>query len=154
MADIPGLIEGAHAGAGLGHEFLRHIERTGILVHLVEPEPQDGSDPLANHRTIRGELERYSVDLAARQEITVVTKADLPRAEEVRNQLVPAAGPRRVVDFGGYRPRPESVGGRSRIGVAADGRELVGRSCSTPHLSSLSTLATRGSSLAASANCR
>ncbi len=92
MADIPGLIEGAHAGAGLGHEFLRHIERTGILVHLVEPEPQDGSDPLANHRTIRGELEQYSVDLAARQEITVVTKADLPRAEEVRNQLVQQLG--------------------------------------------------------------
>ena len=87
MADIPGLIEGAHAGAGLGHEFLRHIERTGILVHLVEPEPIDATDPLANYRTIRGELEQYSADLAARQEITVVTKADLPQAEEVRRQL-------------------------------------------------------------------
>ena len=87
MADIPGLIEGAHAGAGLGHEFLRHIERTGILVHLVEPEPIDASDPIVNYRTIRGELEQYSADLAARQEITVVTKADLPQAEEVRRQL-------------------------------------------------------------------
>jgi len=87
MADIPGLIEGAHAGAGLGHEFLRHIERTGILVHLVEPEPIDASDPILNYRTIRGELEQYSADLAARQEIAVVTKADLPRAEEVRRQL-------------------------------------------------------------------
>ncbi len=87
MADIPGLIEGAHAGAGLGHEFLRHIERTGILVHLVEPEPIDATDPILNYRTIRGELEQYSVDLAARQEITVVTKADLPRAQEVRRQL-------------------------------------------------------------------
>jgi GTP-binding protein len=87
MADIPGLIEGAHAGAGLGHEFLRHIERTGILVHLVEPEPIDATDPIANYRTIRGELEEYSADLAARQEIAVVTKADLPRAEEVRRQL-------------------------------------------------------------------
>jgi GTP-binding protein len=87
MADIPGLIEGAHAGAGLGHEFLRHIERTGILVHLVEPEPIDATDPIANYRTIRGELEEYSADLAARQEIAVVTKADLPRAGEVRRQL-------------------------------------------------------------------
>jgi GTP-binding protein len=92
MADIPGLIEGAHAGAGLGHEFLRHIERTGILVHLVEPEPMDGSDPIANYRTIRGELEQYSAELAARQEITVVTKADLPQAEEVRRQLAKLLG--------------------------------------------------------------
>jgi GTPase len=87
MADIPGLIEGAHAGAGLGHEFLRHIERTGILVHLVEPEPMDATDPVTNYRTIRGELEQYSADLAARQEITVITKADLSRSEEVRGQL-------------------------------------------------------------------
>ena len=92
MADIPGLIEGAHAGAGLGHEFLRHIERTGILVHLVEPEPMDATDPLANYRTIRGELEQYTADLAARQEITVVTKADLPQAEEVRGRLAEALG--------------------------------------------------------------
>ena len=117
MADIPGLIEGAHAGAGLGHEFLRHIERTGILVHLVEPEPQDGSDPLANHRTIRGELEQYSVDLAARQEITVVTKADLPPGRRGSHAVGPAARPRRVVDFRGYRTRPESAGGRGGMAL-------------------------------------
>lgn len=87
MADIPGLIEGAHAGAGLGHEFLRHIERTGILIHLVEPEPTDGTDPLENYRTIRNELEQYSDELARRPEITVVTKADLPAAEEFRRKL-------------------------------------------------------------------
>ena len=92
MADIPGLIEGAHAGAGLGHEFLRHIERTGILVHLVEPEPMDATDPIANYRTIRGELEQYSAELAARHEITVVSKADLPVAEEVRRQLADLLG--------------------------------------------------------------
>jgi GTP-binding protein len=92
MADIPGLIEGAHAGAGLGHEFLRHVERTGLLVHLLEPQPGDGSDPLANYRAIRGELEQHSAALAARGEMVVVTKADLPGAEEVRRKVADALG--------------------------------------------------------------
>ena len=83
MADIPGLIEGAHTGAGLGHEFLRHIQRAGILVHLVEPQPVDGTDPLANYRAIRNELEQYDVDLVRRPEIVAVTKADLPEADTV-----------------------------------------------------------------------
>ncbi len=87
MADIPGLIEGAHAGAGLGHEFLRHIQRAGILVHLVEPEPMDGSDPLANYRTIREELERYDVHLGERPEIVAVSKADLPGGSSIRQRL-------------------------------------------------------------------
>lgn len=87
MADIPGLIEGAHRGAGLGHEFLRHIQRSGILVHLVEPEPYDGSDPLTNYRNIRFELEKFDPGLVTRPEIVVVTKADLPSAERVRQEL-------------------------------------------------------------------
>ena len=87
MADIPGLIEGAHAGHGLGHEFLRHIERAGILVHLVEPEPADRSDPLANYRLIRAELEHYNSALLKRPEIIVVSKAELPSAAEVRARL-------------------------------------------------------------------
>lgn len=87
MADIPGLIEGAHAGAGLGHEFLRHIERSGILVHLVEPQPADGSDPVANYRTIRNELAQYDAQLAERPEIAAVTKCELPGAAEVRDRL-------------------------------------------------------------------
>ena len=92
MADVPGLIEGAHAGAGLGHEFLRHIQRAGILVHLVEPEPMDGSGPLANYRTIRDELTRYDADLGRRPEIVAVTKADLPGAEAVHQCLSDALG--------------------------------------------------------------
>src|SRR5215210_4372155 len=82
VADIPGLIEGAHEGHGLGHEFLRHVERTRLLVHLVEAVPVDGSDPLANYRVIRGEIEAYSPALAARPELVVVTKLDLTGAAE------------------------------------------------------------------------
>jgi len=92
MADIPGLIEGAHAGAGLGHEFLRHIERAGILVHLVEPLPADGSDPVENYHTIRDELRQYDDRLAERPEILVVSKAELPGAEEVQGAIAAASG--------------------------------------------------------------
>lgn len=87
MADIPGLIEGAHAGIGLGHEFLRHIERAGILVHLVEPIPFDGTDPLENYKSIRSELMQYNANLGERPEIVAVTKAELPGAPEFRDVL-------------------------------------------------------------------
>jgi GTP-binding protein len=87
MADIPGLIEGAHAGAGLGHEFLRHIERAGILVHLVEPFAADGSSPVENYRVVRRELEQYDVQLARRPEIVAVTKSELPGAAEVAQTM-------------------------------------------------------------------
>ncbi len=87
MADIPGLIEGAHAGAGLGHEFLRHVERTRVLVHMVEPAPMDGSDPIENYRAIRRELAEYSASLADRPEIVVISKGELPEAEDVRQRL-------------------------------------------------------------------
>jgi GTP-binding protein len=92
LADIPGLIEGAHAGAGLGHEFLRHIERAGILVHLVEPMPADGSDPLENYQVIRNELIQHDEQLGQRPELIAVTKAELPGAEQIRDQLASASG--------------------------------------------------------------
>lgn len=92
MADIPGLIEGAHQGVGLGHEFLRHIERAGILVHLVEPLPMDGTTPMENYRTIRQELIQYDAQLAERPEILVVSKAELPEAEELVKALEAETG--------------------------------------------------------------
>src|SRR4051812_35233797 len=92
VADIPGLIEGAHEGHGLGHEFLRHVERTRLLVHLVDAVPVDGSDPLANYRTIRQELEHYSPALAHRPEVLVVTKMDLTGAAESRERLARELG--------------------------------------------------------------
>lgn len=100
LADIPGLIEGAHAGAGLGHEFLRHIQRAGILVHLVEPQPTDGTKPLDNYQAIRNELERFDASLVQRPEIVAVTKADLPAGSEVQEELAQAIG-RRVLLISG-----------------------------------------------------
>jgi GTP-binding protein len=87
MADIPGLIEGAHRGVGLGHEFLRHIQRAGVLVHLVEPLPLDGSDPWKNYEAIRNELVQYDPALAARPEVLAITKAELPGAEDVYREF-------------------------------------------------------------------
>lgn len=92
MADIPGLIEGAHQGIGLGHEFLRHIERSGILVHLVEPMPIDGTDAIENYQSIRHELTEYKQELGERPEIIAVTKAELPGAEDVRDLLAETTG--------------------------------------------------------------
>lgn len=92
LADIPGLIEGAHKGAGLGHEFLRHVERTCVLVHLVEPAPADQSDPLDNYKQIRQELEKYNPQLTERPEILCVTKAELPDAETCAELLRETSG--------------------------------------------------------------
>ena len=87
MADIPGLIEGASQGIGLGHDFLRHIQRAGFLVHLVEPAPMDGSEPWDNYQAIRRELIEFDAALGERKEFVVVTKSDLPEAEDVQKQF-------------------------------------------------------------------
>jgi GTP-binding protein len=87
LADLPGLIEGAHEGVGLGHEFLRHVERTRVIVHLVEPLPPDGSDPLHNYAVIRRELELHGHGLAGKPEIVAVSKAELTGSDEVRQRL-------------------------------------------------------------------
>jgi GTP-binding protein len=87
LADLPGLIEGAHEGVGLGHEFLRHVERTRLVVHLVEPLPPDGGDPLQHYRVIRRELELHGQALADKPEVVAVSKAELTGSAEVRQRL-------------------------------------------------------------------
>ncbi|MCA9287478.1 MAG: GTPase ObgE, partial [Phycisphaerales bacterium] len=88
FADIPGLIEGASHGAGLGHDFLRHIERTRIIVHLISVLPEDASEPAANYRTIREELRGYSTELAEKPEIICLNKMDLLPDEKARTAAV------------------------------------------------------------------
>lgn len=82
VADIPGLIEGAAEGAGLGHDFLRHVERTSLLIHLVDAAPGDGRDPVEDYRTIRRELEAFAPELAAKREVVALNKIDLVPTEE------------------------------------------------------------------------
>ena len=86
LADIPGLIEGAAEGAGLGHEFLAHVERCRLLVHLVECEPSEG-DPESNYRAVRGELASYGADLESLPEILVLSKSDLLPPDQIEAML-------------------------------------------------------------------
>jgi GTP-binding protein len=81
VADIPGLIEGAHRGVGLGHDFLRHVERTRLLLHVVDAAGVDGRDPLDDFQQINEELRLYQPELAQRPQIVALNKADLPEAQ-------------------------------------------------------------------------
>jgi len=84
IADLPGLIPGAAHGKGLGIRFLRHTERTRLLVHLIDLDPSTGRDPLADYQAIQDELRAYSEELAARPQIVVVNKIELPGTEAAR----------------------------------------------------------------------
>ncbi|MDI9496916.1 MAG: GTPase ObgE [Bacillota bacterium] len=83
VADIPGLIEGAAEGVGLGHDFLRHIERTRLLLHVVDVSGSEGRDPVSDYEQIRSELQSYDAALAARPELIVANKIDLASPEQV-----------------------------------------------------------------------
>ncbi|KSU63853.1 GTPase Obg [[Bacillus] enclensis] len=82
MADLPGLIEGAHEGVGLGHQFLRHIERTRVIVHVIDMSGMEGRDPYEDYLTINEELKQYNLRLTERPQIIVANKMDMPEAEE------------------------------------------------------------------------
>jgi GTP-binding protein len=82
LADVPGLIEGASEGHGLGHRFLRHLERTRVLIHLVELSAEPGRDPLHDYDVINTELERYDPELAARPQLVALSKIDLTETRD------------------------------------------------------------------------
>jgi GTP-binding protein len=84
VADIPGLIEGAHLGHGLGIQFLRHIERTRLLLHLVDVSPAEDRDPVADFKTIEKELAKHNPDLPLKPRIVVATKLDVADPAKVR----------------------------------------------------------------------
>lgn len=82
LADIPGLIEGAHSGAGLGHDFLRHVERTKILIHVVDIASVEGRNPIEDFDKINEELELYNPELSGKMQVVAANKSDLPGADE------------------------------------------------------------------------
>lgn len=88
MADLPGLIEGAHQGAGLGIQFLKHIERTKVIVHIIDMGKVEGRDPYEDYLKIRNELESFNKDLLKRPEIVVANKMDVEGAEENLQEFI------------------------------------------------------------------
>jgi len=87
VADMPGLIEGAHAGVGLGHQFLRHVERSRVLVHVVDAFPIDETDPIANYEMIENELRLYSEEIWERPRIIAINKIDLMPEEDLQGLI-------------------------------------------------------------------
>jgi len=97
VADIPGLIEGAHQGAGLGIRFLRHIERTRILIHLLDAQAIDPQRPLADYETVNRELKFFNPQLAQKSQIVVLNKMDLPGADTAAAALMDAMDDQPVI---------------------------------------------------------
>jgi GTP-binding protein len=126
VADIPGLIEGAHRGVGLGFDFLRHVERTRLLIHLVDAAGVDGRDPLDDYHKINEELRLYQPELALRPQIVALNKADLPEAQANLDQLIAAVRtPEREVFV---------ISGATRAGVDALMQHVAARLSAMPAL--------------------
>ena len=124
VADIPGLIEGAHRGVGLGFDFLRHVERTRLLIHMVDAAGVDGRDPLDDYHTINQELRQYQPELARRAQIVALNKADLPEAQANLERLQAAI----------QTPETEVliISGATRAGVEALMQRVAARLAAMP----------------------
>ena len=105
VADIPGLIEGAHAGAGLGTQFLRHIERTRILIHLIDAGTIDPEHPLEHLKTVNRELKSFNPRLMQKPQIVVLNKMDLPGAREAADAFEAALGTEPVILISALKKR-------------------------------------------------
>jgi GTP-binding protein len=97
VADIPGLIEGAHQGAGLGIRFLRHIERTRILIHLIDASSIDPQAPLSSYDIINGELAQYNPLLMEKPQVVVLNKMDIDGTAQIAETFKAAVGDRPVM---------------------------------------------------------
>jgi GTP-binding protein len=129
MADIPGIIEGAAEGAGLGHQFLRHVERCRVLIHLVDlSAPGDGRAPLHDLEVLDRELERYSPELARKPQIIAANKIDLPEARGRLPELQAAMAARGVPVF------PISAATGEGLGPLLDAVAQVLSGCALPTL--------------------
>ena len=115
IADLPGLIPGASEGRGLGHQFLRHTERTRLLLHMLDLDPASGRDPLDDLRVINAELAAYSPELAARPQLVVANKADLVEGDagvaaaldRIRRHCTATGQPLHVISAATGRGLPE-----------------------------------------------
>ena len=97
VADIPGLIEGASDNAGLGHEFLKHIERTRLLAYVLDMGAVDGRDPIEDFRTLQRELELYQKGLSKRKSVIIANKMDLPESKENLKKLKAKLRGRKII---------------------------------------------------------
>lgn len=109
MADIPGLIEGAHEGVGLGHDFLRHIERTKVIIHVLDVSGTEGRDPIEDFRKINNELKLYSEKLASKPQVIACNKMDIPDSEKSFDRV------RLFLSSEGYDIFP--VSGATKMGI-------------------------------------
>ncbi len=99
IADIPGLIEGAHRDVGLGHDFLRHVERTKVLIFLIDAAALGGGDPVRDFKTLKEELQLYNPLLAEKPFVVALNKIDIPEAQEHIRKFIKTAKVKKDILF-------------------------------------------------------